>query len=747
MGRGKVISCLFALILFMNGCAMGHGKGEMIEPNSEGTELEKMQEFYFTIEETILPSPDKFIEVPDGGHVLLGELALLGERIICTASVYDREHQNTNFYILFLEYGAQAWKSIDVLNSAFEYEGVKYDGINSQICSAADDEMYTQAYIQDRGSFLCKLESESIREIVCAVPEEFKEEWDSLNGVFAGDKDGNFYSFSTNGNMIYCYDSNLNNKTKMEASKYVYGIIQAEAGADVYWYGIGADNKPIIGNVNDEQILVEGIKGLATEFYADVSADDTIMLTDTQNVWKVSDGIPQKVFQFGENGYLINQMYGIQVNEQDEILLLTKMDGDFILLRMKETEKPAEKQEVVMVCASQHWGLNKSIARFNRKNPQYHLSVMLPEKGEDEKDFRNRLQMEISSGRGPDILGDDMVLNPSEFVKHGYLECVDDVFEDRSLYLDAALENAQVNDKLYGVPYECTFDMVAYSSEVVGERTAWTLPDLVQTVHDSDAEVLQEGMDGVRIVEKYALSDDSNALYVDWEEGESHLTERPFLELLAFAKNYADDGKGEKKAFAKHITTFDRLSFVKDIYSYFEEGVAFLGYPRAEGNGIYVNSRMLYLNAGSECKEGAKAFLRFVVSEEEQQKYITYDATEQMIDEGLTVLNGNFVQFPVALKAFDALVELELEKDKKNIVYTDMGKIQTDMLYTDEMIEQFYFLLEHAEQGNYYAQAIFNIVSEELTPFFAGSVSADEAAEKLDNRVQLYLDETHQRLR
>lgn len=36
---------------------------------------------------------------------------------------------------------------------------------------------------------------------------------------------------------------------------------------------------------------------------------------------------------------------------------------------------------------------------------------------------------------------------------------------------------------------------------------------------------------------------------------------------------------------------------------------------------------------------------------------------------------------------------------------------------------------------------VVDILSEELEPFFAGQCSAEEAARKLDNRVQLYLDE------
>ncbi|MBQ9143000.1 MAG: hypothetical protein IJX63_14600 [Lachnospiraceae bacterium] len=184
------------------------------------------------------------------------------------------------------------------------------------------------------------------------------------------------------------------------------------------------------------------------------------------------------------------------------------------------------------------------------------------------------------------------------------------------------------------------------------------------------------------------------------------------------------------------------LRDIKEIYTYFEGDAAILGYSRAEGNGIYVSTRSLYLNTNSTCKEGAKEFLRFLVSENEQEKYINYDPATQMREEGLSTLSGHLNQFPIALEAYDVLVERELEADKSNVIYTDNGVIQLEVLYTEEMIEQFYFMLEHAEPADYKAAAIENIITEELIPYFEGDMTVEEAAQKLDNRVQLYLDES-----
>lgn len=704
---------------------------------------EESQSFYYDIEEYALPAL-KDSSAAGNKSIITDSPLLFGDKVFCNSQENNEEQEITGFYINILDTHTSEWTSINVMESAFEFEGIKYDGLNSQVSASADNEMYVQAYISENESYenyLCRLSSNGVEEVICAVPEEFKEEWNLLTGKLSRDKDGNFYAFSSDSNVINYYDSSLQKQQSIDVSAEIYGILQGTAGAEVYWYGSGTDHKPVLGNLTEGTILFESVEGLATDYIAGISPDHTIFMADTQNVWKVIDGVPQKVYQFGANNYYISELYGMEVISEEEVRFLVKMDGEWMLLHMKEIDEPVEKQEITIAFATRHLGLDKSIARFNRQSDSYHIELLLPEEGETEDAFRTRMQMEIAAERGPDILGHDMVLDVENSVENGYLVCVDDIFADRSLYLEAALEASEVNGKLYGVPYDCTFDVVAYSGADVGDDTSWTLADFMYAVENSDAEILQENMDGVDIVRKYILYDNSNTEFIDWENGKSHLTDASFIEVLEFAKEYADTGEGDKKAFAETILVFMKMSQIKDVYGYFDGDAVFLGYPRSAGYGIYVNPRSLYLNAGSDCQEGAKEFLTFIVSEEEQEKYVTYDITEQIREEGVASLSGYDVQFPVSLKAYDVLIASELEMDESNVVHTDSGTIYLDALYTEEMLKQFDFMLEHSEPGDFNASAISGIIYEELAPYFAGEVSAEMAAEKLDNRVQLYLDE------
>lgn len=273
-------------------------------------------------------------------------------------------------------------------------------------------------------------------------------------------------------------------------------------------------------------------------------------------------------------------------------------------------------------------------------------------------------------------------------------------------------------------------------------------------VKASGVKLLQPDCSSMSIVIDYALWDNSNTAYIDWEKGESHLTEKPFLDLLAFAKKYGDSEgqrheagrlitEGEAFCVAETMSETHRMNY---LYACFQDSPALIGYPRTEGNGIYVSCRELYVSVYSGCKEGAKEFLRYLISKEVQSKYILYSVEEDVNNAGMGVqLYGYKADFPVHLEAFKVLLDKTQELDTGEFsVYStreENGVRYLPAPYTEEMEQWFYFLLENAQPAKFYVSAISGMVSEELALYFAGDVTAEQATEKLDNRVQLYLNE------
>lgn len=260
----------------------------------------------------------------------------------------------------------------------------------------------------------------------------------------------------------------------------------------------------------------------------------------------------------------------MEISDAGDIHILADMDNSTVLLTFEKQDSPVDREKEVITIAFllQQRTLEKSIARFNRQSSKYHIETTYIEDPlyGDYADYRNKIKIALSTGKGPDILGSDLVMDAEPYIKNGYIECVDDLVPTGDDYTRAAFESCCFNGKTYGVPYEYSLRFAAYPKDSFKGKKSITIEELMQAVKESDAKILQTGLSGVGIVYYYGLYDDDNAAFVDWEKGESHLTEQPFLELLAFAKEYADTGEygnneaellGKETAFAMSVTMED----------------------------------------------------------------------------------------------------------------------------------------------------------------------------------------------
>ena len=93
-------------------------------------------------------------------------------------------------------------------------------------------------------------------------------------------------------------------------------------------------------------------------------------------------------------------------------------------------------------------------------------------------------------------------------MEKGYLEELGDIVGEKSLYVNGALDTCRVNGLLYGIPYECSFDLVAYDKKTVGNRNSLSIEDFMGLVEKSDTEIVQEDVGGSSFILKYVLNDE-----------------------------------------------------------------------------------------------------------------------------------------------------------------------------------------------------------------------------------------------
>ncbi len=568
-----------------------------------------------------------------------------------------------------------------------------------------------------------------------------------------------YYDYWRQGTVaLYDEQFHLKGEKNLGEDVRVCGILQDPENGRLLWYGM-RDGKAGVWELEDGTPVLKGGQTLervnAGNFHGVYDAEGVLYLADGRFLWRVEDGEAEEACSFFDRDYPMTTLYTMEASENGGLLLRIQCAKE-LLLRIEENQEPLpEKQEIIIASKTLYNALETAIGEFNRMSERYRVKVEYPydpygpmpaDAGELSAEFWRKLQMEFSAGRGPDLyLSSSYSREITALAEEGYLQSLEGVLEDEEDFWPAAMEVGKIGGVQYGLPYFAHLYLTAYSRKNAGERRSFTLPELMEAVRESGAEILQWGYGGTDIVLWYGLYDNDNRDFIDWEAGESHLKEKPFQEFLEFAGEYADPVRFEfpnwedaarivadGKTFAAHNFMAQSWGTIwsgdtGSLETIFQGDPVCIGYPRSEGNGIYVDAPMFLKNAHSESAEGVKEFLRFLLSKENQRLFLT----DIIIDNV-----GTPPQVPVRLSVLEESIELARERKEQGAVGDSFLPTMTE-----EQAREARFLIENAQPANWKVSEIEDIFYEELPLYFEGRRSLEETLDILDNRVQLYLDE------
>lgn len=199
---------------------------------------------------------------------------------------------------------------------------------------------------------------------------------------------------------------------------------------------------------------------------------------------------------------------------------------------------------------------------------------------------------------------------------------------------------------------------------------------------------------------------------------------------MEFSKNHADpnpmDSGTEKIASGEIAYSTGSVGSFRSFWYWselFGGEPSYIGYPGPEGGQYKLIIDNFYINASSLHKEGALDFLQYLLSEEQQRRIV-----EESV--GFTVNQ-------------DLLKELWAEAKEtilqEQVMETGGLRIEPRLM-TEEEENIFWEMLERPVYYNW-SNDIYDIVWDEVLPYYYGKKSAEEVAKTLDSRIQLYLDE------
>lgn len=753
----KCFVLIMGCVLILTACG-GTGKGSESKPG--GTNTGENQVFY-EIRETAVPNPDEVLadlEKEDGEVHQFQELDYLfgGDRLYRLVRLFVKEEgadiiRDTRYYLQVLDSPYEAWKSYRITASQWdadaEYEIYRPD----QVIVAEKDRVYLKVYCsRDDSCYLGVWSEDGSGSLLGVLPEELQD----LTLVMGSGKAVGAYKIYQDSLLLLGGEpEGVQLRGRVAASGSVWNALWDPQGEKLLWYGIDEEQRTGVWQAEDNAEVVLLPEGKGTISRAACSEEGDLYLANTQELWRCRDkGELESLFRFSDLDYFVEELHGMSVQAEDALLLLARYEGKDHVLQVKKAEGAVQEKQIIFLAVD--WEipqchLKQAIAQFNRQNREYRVEVLEPKDGESGYGVWDRIQREMLAGQGPDLFMGQWI--PAEdFARNGYLQEVSDFLPEEGKLWQAAVENGVIQGRQYGIPYECKLHFATYSLELTGDRDSWTLEEMMEAVRNSGAEVLQCGASGRVIVMEYGLLDNDNRKFIDWEKGESHLTEAPFLDLLAFAREYADrevhsgnpftdpdtrlpEGKAAAKVPVGDVNTLDDFN---GLYAIFQGKPAYLGFPREEGSGIYVISTNFYVSSLTKQREGCRAFLDFMLSEEVQKGYAEFAIND-------TTATVRPPLFGVSLSALERCIQLKKqERDSGNhIIITEEGIQYSGLGLSKEQEEAFWFLLENARPANWRVQEIEGMIYEELTPYFAGQRTAEEAAGLLHNRVQLYLDE------
>ena len=416
-----------------------------------------------------------------------------------------------------------------------------------------------------------------------------------------------------------------------------------------------------------------------------------------------------------------------------------------------------EHSENILIYANlRESGSNReAIDEFNRTHEDVQIEVRDYLEAEGNGD-RSRLLAEIISGKGPDII--DMgftvdslttLLPYQRMARGGYLEDLWPYIENdpelgRGALLEPPLKAAEISGGLYIAFPSVRINTLVGAESIVGDRTSWTLEELREAFASMppDSTVLSNAFsrrDAFVYIASMCLDD-----YVDWDAGTCSFDCENFRTLIEFVGSFPTHSIFDQisctdyealmavnRDLAERLyggrqmlstQAIGRLQDVQHLDSIFDGKAAFVGYPVEDGSvgSSFLPGHSLAMSSTCRNKEAAWDFLR-----------------QMFLPKGVREPWG-----PIPINRSD--YELSKKCDISQGISDGFGLAPDYIIRaaTEEETRRYEDLICSIDKIELSDKTIFDIVQENLEPYFAGDRTLDETVAFIQNRVTLYINES-----
>lgn len=352
---------------------------------------------------------------------------------------------------------------------------------------------------------------------------------------------------------------------------------------------------------------------------------------------------------------------------------------------------------------------------FNRTSEGYRVEVQLLGDGGLTAEL---LRTQLIAGEGPDIF--------AFYDRSSLADLGANSFEDLLIYLDAdeeygrdtlvpeLLEAMCVQGKLSWLPYSFGISTFTAPSAYLSEP-GFSFDEAKQAAAKAGLPLFPGWM--TRDILWGWLSDFAVGQYMDLEAGTCSFDNEDYISLLEECAAAASEFGSDSAALYNSLLQFEllqnliRVSTISDNYG---GAYAFVGVPNETTNGSMFSPDLCFtISSASEHKDAAWQLVRSCLSDEHQQMNITSFPTSACVLDAM--IND-------AVKNGVHYYEYEYELDE-----ADAAKLR-GLISETQTVQDAY-------------PAVLNIMAEDAAQFFAGQITAEQAAVYTQNRVSTWLAE------
>ncbi len=412
-----------------------------------------------------------------------------------------------------------------------------------------------------------------------------------------------------------------------------------------------------------------------------------------------------------------------------------------------EGQEEGQAEVLVLAAFDQSSYLRRQVELYNQSQDDFQIEIQQYERSEiPEEDGVLRLQREIVSGNGPDLIDFGNGYTTSDIVG----KYTEDLYaylgeEGRKACFDNILTAFSYQEGLYAVPLGFLLKSFAGRTENLGGRSSWTIGEMMECFQGQEKErLLYPGAFKLDVFSTILTG--SMEYYIDWETGECTFDGEEFRAVLEFCNGFSDRLDMEpdfsiKKAFLEDEALLlpVRIGTVYDICEeeliFDGHEVTFIGFPAAGGSGTMIEScgPVLAVSSGSRHKEAAWEFIRRCLDGPAQRE----------LPSGFPVCRS------VLEERLEDAMETEYETDengreqpvvKHRVLFE--GEEPVDIYsITQEQADRLLALLEGARHCSQTDNKIYRIFLDEAGSYFSGDKSLEETADVIQARVSMYVAE------